>query len=1077
MKSSAPKNYGYLIAALLILLVLAGGGIYVLSRVLHLDSYKDQVLAQLQSSLKRTVRYETGEYSLSFGPAFTFTKIVVLEKDGTANFIAADKLTFKVAILPLLEKKIILKEMVLDHPVINISRDNSGEFNISDLMAEKKEEIPLHIKGIRINNGTINFSDRSAAPEPITVSLENTDISLSQLARGKSCTFKVAAAVNDRGEKSSVNLSGTAKLAPADRPLLDSSVTATVLTKNLESSRFWPYYSRFVPFRKILGRIDLDSSFKGKVTDFTAKGSIRVSGLHFDYPRVFHAVLSPRDFRLTYDMSLNSKDIAVKSLDLSIDGARIRGNCSILEYRSGDPRIEARANSSSIRLEDFNQYIPYGIIPGNTADFIEKKIKGGLYKLEDGALDGRISQIVAMEKGNNYNILSIRGTVEKGILVYNRQVPMFSNIKGELDIRGKDFLLHRMTGTFGSSPFSLEGKLADFPLDKPTLYPFDMTMTPRQPEIAWLMGNKFGKKLAYSGESKLHLAGNGDTSNYNLSGDWNLTQASYSYPDRITKPAGKMNTVSFKGSINSREMHVDSLQFNLLPLVLAARATYTFADENHLNLTIKTNQFQVRDVAPLFPAAAKYRPSGLLLADLTGDSPNGTTDDLLWNGSVSLTNLAFTPTGRIKTVSSASGTVIINGTMLDSSHLSMKIGTSTVYCRGSVSGFNNPTVNLAFSSPALALSDLGYNSPQSDLKVLKARGNLELDDHTIQIKALSGQIGSSVFSIKGSVDTASSPNIDISVTSPHLELNDIISVTRLDTAEKMAGRENNLTIKARIHADSGRAFDIDFEKLATTVQLENNIIYLNPIELSALGGRITGKGRIESGQEALAPRYQFSYSLDKVSADRFMQIFGTRKNDITGVLTMHGELTAKGVSSAELKRSALGSVKLQCKDGSIRKFAILSKIFSILNVSQLLKFQLPDMVSGGMPFNDIKATLAIQDGIMSSKDLFIASDAMNISSVGKIDLVSDEVDATIGVQPLQSIDKVVNRIPVVGWILSGDKKTFLTTYFEAKGKVSDPTVKAIPVKSMAKGVLNIFVRLFELPAKLITDTGDVLIGK
>jgi hypothetical protein len=30
---------------------------------------------------------------------------------------------------------------------------------------------------------------------------------------------------------------------------------------------------------------------------------------------------------------------------------------------------------------------------------------------------------------------------------------------------------------------------------------------------------------------------------------------------------------------------------------------------------------------------------------------------------------------------------------------------------------------------------------------------------------------------------------------------------------------------------------------------------------------------------------------------------------------------------------------------------------------------------------------------------------------------------------------------------------------------------------MAKGVLNIFKRVFELPAKLFTDTGDVLIGK
>jgi uncharacterized protein YhdP len=121
--------------------------------------------------------------------------------------------------------------------------------------------------------------------------------------------------------------------------------------------------------------------------------------------------------------------------------------------------------------------------------------------------------------------------------------------------------------------------------------------------------------------------------------------------------------------------------------------------------------------------------------------------------------------------------------------------------------------------------------------------------------------------------------------------------------------------------------------------------------------------------------------------------------------------------------------------------------------------------------------MAIQDGVVSSQDFYIASNAMNISAVGKVDLVKNEVDATIGVQPLQTVGKVVNRLPVVGWILTGENKTFLTTYFEAKGKLEDPQVKAIPVKSMAKGVFNIFKRVFELPGKLITDTGEVLIGK
>jgi uncharacterized protein YhdP len=152
-------------------------------------------------------------------------------------------------------------------------------------------------------------------------------------------------------------------------------------------------------------------------------------------------------------------------------------------------------------------------------------------------------------------------------------------------------------------------------------------------------------------------------------------------------------------------------------------------------------------------------------------------------------------------------------------------------------------------------------------------------------------------------------------------------------------------------------------------------------------------------------------------------------------------------------------------------------MFSILNVSQLLKFQLPNMVSNGMPYNEIKGSFAINDGSITTQDLFIASDAINVSVVGKSDIVKEDLDFTIGVQPLQTVDKVVNRIPVVGWLLTGKDKDFLTLFFEAKGKWSDPQVSAIPAKSVAKGVFNVFRRVFELPVRLFTDTGEVILGK
>jgi hypothetical protein len=145
-------------------------------------------------------------------------------------------------------------------------------------------------------------------------------------------------------------------------------------------------------------------------------------------------------------------------------------------------------------------------------------------------------------------------------------------------------------------------------------------------------------------------------------------------------------------------------------------------------------------------------------------------------------------------------------------------------------------------------------------------------------------------------------------------------------------------------------------------------------------------------------------------------------------------------------------------------------------MSQLLKFQLPDIVTDGMPYNAITGTFSLKDGILSTNDLFINSDSLNISSVGTTDIIREKLDAIIGIQPFQTMDKVVSRIPVVGWILTSDTKGLITLYFQAHGDRSDPTVDVMPVTSMGKGVLGIFKNLFHLPEKLITDTGEVILG-
>src|SRR6185369_13684402 len=70
-------------------------------RFLDLDTYKAEIVAEVTRALKRELRYQTGDFSFRYGPAFSFTGVTIKEKDG-GDFVSADSLTIKIALVPLL---------------------------------------------------------------------------------------------------------------------------------------------------------------------------------------------------------------------------------------------------------------------------------------------------------------------------------------------------------------------------------------------------------------------------------------------------------------------------------------------------------------------------------------------------------------------------------------------------------------------------------------------------------------------------------------------------------------------------------------------------------------------------------------------------------------------------------------------------------------------------------------------------------------------------------------------------------------------------------------------------------------
>ena len=1057
---------------------------FFLPYLLDVNSYRDEILASLQKSLNRKVTFSRGEFTWHFGPSFDFYGITVKEPDNSADFLKADRIMVRLALMPLLEKNVVVRDVSLEGADIRLVRGVDGKLNIDDLMTPGKEAMQVRFHKVQLMHGTLHWRDMAIRKQELLAVAANIDLTLDNLARGNKGSIKLVCDMPAAsGLPAKIALKGTVRFPDKGRSLLETELNGDAEINQAEISRFWPYYSSSIPFADPGGRLDVSTSFKGTPREFAAKGKIRVNNAAVTWPTIFHATVAPHFLQAEYDMKLTAKLLDIKTIDLSTDGFRIKGSVQVYDYAGKDPRIVAKAATpATFRYEDVRGYVPYEIIPPNTRDYIENKIKAGVFKLDTGVLDGRVSQIAHMELGNNCNTIMIRGSVEKAVLSYGPKAPEFNNIKGTLELMGKDFNLIGMTGSFGSSPFKLKGSMTEYNTDKQSNYPVRMEITPRAPEVAWLARIAGANKLDFSGASNLVLTGSGHFSAYRLDGEWDLKQAAYAFPGAIRKPSGMTNHLAFSSTISAGEIRLTSLTYTIPPLAVSATALLRYANQSYLSFDLQTNPFLWNDALPIMPMWQQYRPRGTVQAHIRGSGNPEDFSSMDYSGSIGLNAFSFLPDPKLKPVNGISSTINFQGNSLETTGISARYGDSLLYLRGRVKSLKNSEAELTLASPQFFLSDLNLapaKSPNASIRRLHAV--LATGKGRCTINKLSGLYNTSPFIISGDYTTGTSPTANLTLISSYLDLGDLLQLAK--PAEQGGGeaqsREHSapsrLNLKIKLNVEAGKYEKIAYSRLNATLHQENGILYLQGLEAGLFDGRVTAKGRIAPGN-GQTRRYDLNFGLERVNAEHLLQALDVSKG-VTGTMSLSGDLTARGATIADLKRTALGNVKLKLEKGTLHRFSVLSKLFSILNVSQLLKFQLPDMVSNGMPYNDIHGSFAFSDGSMATQDLFINSEAMNISIIGKADIVKEELHFTIGVQPLQTVDKIVNRIPVVGWLLTGKGKSVVTAYFEAKGKWSNPQVSAVSVKSMAKGAFDIFKRVFQLPVKLFTDTGEVILGK
>ena len=117
---------------------------------------------------------------------------------------------------------------------------------------------------------------------------------------------------------------------------------------------------------------------------------------------------------------------------------------------------------------------------------------------------------------------------------------------------------------------------------------------------------------------------------------------------------------------------------------------------------------------------------------------------------------------------------------------------------------------------------------------------------------------------------------------------------------------------------------------------------------------------------------------------------------------------------------------------------------------------LSDTLSGnGIRFDRLKGDFKLTDGVAETKLLRAYGPGLGITSQGSIDFDRAEIDLEGTIVPAYSVNQVLQKIPLVGVLLTGGEgEGLFAVLYSTSGSLTDPEVSVNPLSLLTPGFLR-----------------------
>ncbi|MDR1613962.1 MAG: AsmA-like C-terminal domain-containing protein [Campylobacteraceae bacterium] len=277
----------------------------------------------------------------------------------------------------------------------------------------------------------------------------------------------------------------------------------------------------------------------------------------------------------------------------------------------------------------------------------------------------------------------------------------------------------------------------------------------------------------------------------------------------------------------------------------------------------------------------------------------------------------------------------------------------------------------------------------------------------------------------------------------------------------------NLTLNSLdINIDLNKTEDIKTSSMSIAVTAKNGSIIIIPSNITILADEYNFSFKEDNISLNLMYKNAFlNFTKDK---EHFDLVAKDMRSEFLNALA-NKEFFKKGnfdfYAKGESEDEFLGVLNL--KETRLKDFLVLSNVIAFLNtIPSLATLSDPMYSTSGFPIKNGTVEFIKSKDYLFIQTLFLEGYSSDIEGSGYVDLKTNNVYLDLRIFIIKSLSNIINKIPVVNYIILGDDGT-IKLQLSVRGTLNEPKIETNLANDTLMSPFNMIKRVFELPSYLM----------